>query len=202
MPDKISKHLIDTYAKWPIDKLFNELRESRDDYTEGAVYAMELELVNRGYDMEEIELLRPIEPKPSNSVELSKGTSSLVMGMFSEITSRKHAVKVTRGCAGAFYMIAAIQGLIGYFIVPEMIFSGVVWAFFSSLLLMFKSRIVSIILVLLAADFAVAMVLNSLDPDSVGGGGGIWMAVFILLVAGRALLATISLNGKFKEIKD
>jgi uncharacterized membrane protein YwaF len=87
---------------------------------------------------------------------------------------------------------------VGGFLGDHFIYSGILYALLATLLLIFKSRIVAFILVLVSAFEVVSTLQSILNPDQEVNGRNIILAILMLVTASRALVTTIYLNGKFK----
>lgn len=119
-------------------------------------------------------------------------------GMFAKIESREDALKTIKDCAMGFFVVAAIQAGLGYFIAPSLIIDAVLYAVLAGIMLKWKSRIAAVFLLVIAC-FAVYMtVLNRLGMAAEGG-NNIFLAAIILWAAIRSVEATFKVNGKYAE---
>jgi len=114
----------------------------------------------------------------------------------SKIESRDDAIKVIKETSTAFFVLAAIEGAIGAFIMPSMIIDAVLCAILAAMLRAWKSRVVAIILLLLATVAAVTTTLTMLGIAQLGG-KNIILAVIVLWTAIRGVQATFLLHGRF-----
>lgn len=119
-------------------------------------------------------------------------------GMFAKIESREDALKTIKDCAMGFFVVAAIQAGLGYFIAPSLIIDAVLYAVLAGIMLKWKSCIAAVFLLVIAC-FAVYMtVLNRLGMAAEGG-NNIFLAAIILWAAIRSVEATFKVNGKYAE---
>ena len=119
-------------------------------------------------------------------------------GMFAKLESREDALKTIKDCAMGFFVVAAIQAGLGYFIAPSLIIDAVLYAVLAGIMLKWKSRIAAVFLLVIAC-FAVYMtVLNRLGMAAEGG-NNIFLAAIILWAAIRSVEATFKVNGKYAE---
>lgn len=119
-------------------------------------------------------------------------------GMFAKIESREDALKTIKDCAMGFFVVAAIQAGLGYFIAPSLIIDAVLYAVLAGIMLKWQSRIAAAFLLVIAC-FAVYMtVLNRLGMAAEGG-NNIFLAAIILWAAIRSVEATFKVNGRYAE---
>lgn len=117
--------------------------------------------------------------------------------LFGKIETWEDAIKVIKDVSNAFYFLAALQMVLGYFIIgAATIIDGVVFAACAFLLRKFHSRIVAVILLLLSIGTLVATVLNKFGTST--GGKNVFLAVITIWVSIRAIQATFSLK-KFQQ---
>ena len=115
--------------------------------------------------------------------------------LFSKIETRDDALKAVRDCAGGFFVVAAIQGLIGAFLVPSMLIDGVLIGAFALILRQWHWRLAAIVLLSMALLMLVSTVGNRLGVTSQGG-GNIFLAVLMVLAGIRSVQATFILAKK------
>jgi hypothetical protein len=115
--------------------------------------------------------------------------------LFSKIETREEALKVVRDCSGGFFVIAAIQGLIGAFLIPSMIIDAVLLGTFAFILRMWQWRFAAIVLLLMALLILVTTVTNRLGITAQGG-GNIFVAALLVLIGVRSVQATFILVKK------
>ena len=119
-------------------------------------------------------------------------------GMFAKIESREDALKMIKDCAMGFFVIAALQAGLGYFIAPSLIIDAVLYAVLAGIVLKWNSRVASVFLLILSSFTAISTVLNRLGISAVGG-NNIFLALIMLWAAIRAVEATFKLNKKFAQ---
>ena len=118
--------------------------------------------------------------------------------MFGKIESRSDALKTIKDCAMGFFVVAVIQGGLGYFIAPSLIIDAVLYVVLAGIMLKWNSRIAAVLLFVMACFAAYMTVMNRLGMASEGG-NNIILAVIIFWVAIRSVEATFKINGKYKE---
>jgi hypothetical protein len=123
-------------------------------------------------------------------------TAAKKMGMFSSIDTREDALKMCKDAASGFFFVAALQGAIGFFLMPSMLVDGVLLAVLAFFLMKSQSRAAAVLLLLVSAGQATITVLNRLGLAQMGG-KNIFLAVIMLIVAVRAVEATFKLQGRF-----
>lgn len=119
-------------------------------------------------------------------------------GMFAAIHSRDDAEKVAKDCGNAFFLVAAIQGGIGAFIAPALLFDAAIYALCGYFVRFKKSRAAAVVVLPLSGIALVTTVMNKMGKN-VGGGNNIILAVIVTVAAARAVEATFKLNGRFKD---
>jgi choline-glycine betaine transporter len=117
------------------------------------------------------------------------------VGLFSKIETRDDALKAVRDCAGGFFVVAAISGLAGAFLVPSMLIDAVLIGAFAFVLRTWHWRLAAIVLLVMALFILVSTVGNRLGITSQGG-GNIYLAVLMVLVGIRSVQATFILAKK------
>lgn len=119
-------------------------------------------------------------------------------GMFAKIESKSDGLKTIRDCAIGFFVVAAIQAGVGYFVAPTLMIDAVVYAALATILLKWNSRIAAVLLLALACISFYSTVLNRLGIAAEGG-NNIILAAIILWTAIRSVEATFKVNGKYAE---
>jgi hypothetical protein len=104
---------------------------------------------------------------------------------------------IKQGAIG-FWTIAAIQGVIGYFYDPSLLWDSGYYAVMATILLVWKSRVAAILLALIAVPEVVVTVLNMLGVTHLGG-TNIILAGIVAIVSLRVIEATFKLRGRFCE---
>ncbi|MBU3947437.1 MAG: hypothetical protein KJ882_03935 [Proteobacteria bacterium] len=117
-------------------------------------------------------------------------------GMFAKIETREDALKTIKDCSFGFFFVAVLQGVLGYFIAPSIIFDAILYAVFAGILLKWKSRIAAVVLLFLSCAAIIMTVLNRFGVTAEGG-NNIFLAVIIFWAAIRSVEATFKLYGKF-----
>ena len=122
-------------------------------------------------------------------------------GWFSKIESRAEALKVVKDTSTAFYVLAAIQAALSFWVGFSVLFDAVVYAIGGFFLRRSNSRVAAIVLLLLAIIGAGVTLANKLG-ENLGGGNNIFLAAIVLWAAIRAVDATFKLRGKFSAEVD
>lgn len=127
----------------------------------------------------------PVPPKKKNS-------------WFGKIETKDEALKVIKDASNGFYFLAALQIVLGCFIMGmEAIVDGVIFAVCAFLLRKFNSRVVAVILLLLSIGGLIVTGINKFGGGS--GGQNLFLAVIMIWVSIRAIQATFGLK-KFQQI--
>jgi hypothetical protein len=117
-------------------------------------------------------------------------------GLFAKIETRDDALKTVRECALGFFFVAALQGVLGAIVAPALLFDAVILAILAAILMKWRSRTAAILLMLMTVFVVVITVLNRIGATSQGG-TNVFLAVFMGIVAFRAVQATFLLHGRF-----
>ena len=117
-------------------------------------------------------------------------------GWFSKIETREDALKVVRDTSSGFFVLAAIQGLLGYVFAPVALIDVAVLLVLGVILRKWHSRVAAVLLLLFPIPSAALTVLNGLGLMEQGG-ISMTMVAIMLLVAVRAVEATFMLHGRF-----
>ncbi len=112
--------------------------------------------------------------------------------LFSKIETREDAVKAVRDCAGGFFVVAAIQGVLGALLIPSLIIDALIIAVLAFILRQWHSRFAAVLLLLMSVLILGTTVGNRIGVTSQGG-GNIFLAVLMVLVAFRSVQATFIL---------
>jgi hypothetical protein len=119
-------------------------------------------------------------------------------GLFAKIESRDDALKTVREASTGFFGLAALQGLIGFFLFPALITDAVMLSVLAFGLRLWRSRVAAVLLLLMTGFGAVVTVLNRIGVTRQGG-NNIFLAFIMLVVAVRAVEATFKLHGMYRD---
>lgn len=117
-------------------------------------------------------------------------------GLFSRLETRDDALKLVRSGSIAFLVLAGLQALIGFFLLPAILIDAAILAVLALIIMKAHSRVAALILLLVAGAEAVVTLLNRIGVMSEGG-RNIFLAAIMLILAVRMVEATFKLNGKF-----
>lgn len=124
--------------------------------------------------------ISPMPPKKKNA-------------WYGKIETKDEALKVIKDASNGFYFLAALQIILGYFIMgTEAIIDGVLFAVCAFLLRKFNSRVVAVILLLLSIGGLVVTAINKFGGGT--GGQNIILAVIMIWTSIRAIQATFGLQ--------
>ena len=115
-------------------------------------------------------------------------------GMFSRIETREDALNVVRESSTGFFVLAAIQGGLGFFVAPSLLIDAVAFLVFGAVLRKWHSRTAAVLLLLFSLGSGSVTVMNRLGMMSEGGSNVI-LAAITLIIAVRAVEATFKLHG-------
>ena len=118
------------------------------------------------------------------------------MGWFSKIESRADALKVVKDTSTGFFVVAAIQAALSFWVGFSVLFDAAIYVVGGFFLRRFNSRVAAIVLLLLALLGAGVTVANKLG-ENLGGGNNIFLALILLWAAVRAVDATFKLHSKY-----
>ena len=122
----------------------------------------------------------PVPPKKKNA-------------WYGKIETKEEALKVIKDASNGFYFLAALQVVLGYFIMgTEAIIDGVLFAVCAFLLRKFNSRVVAVILLLLSIGGLVVTAINKFGGGT--GGQNLILAVIMIWTSIRAIQATFGLR--------
>ena len=118
------------------------------------------------------------------------------MGWFSKIESRADALKVVKDTSTGFFVVAAIQAALSFWVGFSVLFDAAIYVVGGFFLRRFNSLVAAIVLLLLALLGAGVTVANKLG-ENLGGGNNIFLALILLWAAVRAVDATFKLHSKY-----
>ena len=122
-------------------------------------------------------------------------------GLFSKIENREDALKVVKDTSMAFFVFAALQAAASFWVGFSGLIDVVVYVVCGFFLRRASSRVAAVILLLLAGGGAAVTFLNRAGAN-LSGGTNIFLSLFILWVAIRAVEATFKLHGIFAAETD
>lgn len=119
-----------------------------------------------------------------------------INSLYGKIGTREDALMVIKGVTLGFYVVAAIQAIVGAMIAPPMIIDAAVYAVLAFLLKKFASRFVAVLLLILSLA-ATALTISNKINGGVGGNNFI-LALIMVWAAVRAVQATYFLRKKIR----
>jgi len=128
-----------------------------------------------------------------NQIMKSKESDLSKKGLwFGKIETKEDALKTIKNSSNGFYLLAALQIFVGYFILGiPMILDGMIYAVLSFFLRQYKSIVASVFLVLVSVG---AFVVTAINQFSGGlGGKNTFLAIVMVWASIRALQATVKL---------
>jgi hypothetical protein len=131
---------------------------------------------------------------------MSKPAARKKANLLEPINSRAVALEVIKQSAIAFFVVGIIQGVVGIFLWPTMLFDAVLYVVLGLALLYLRSRIVALLLLLLSGAALVMTVMNSAGITV--GGSNVFVALVVCGAALRAVEATFKLHGRFAHEPD
>ena len=112
---------------------------------------------------------------------------------FGKIETKEEAIKVIKNSSNGFYFLAALQIVIGYFLLGlPAIIDGVMFGVLAFLLRQFRSMVVAVLLLLLSVGGVVVTAMNQFGGGT--GGRNTILALIIIWVSVRAMQATFKLH--------
>lgn len=117
--------------------------------------------------------------------------------LFRPISDAESCRKTLKEVSVGFYVLAAIQTVVGAFLMPGMIIDGVMIAVLAVLVQTIKSRVAAILLLLLTAVMLVTTVLTYLGIAQMGG-KNLWLALIAAWCGVKAVEATFKYHSKYK----
>ena len=118
--------------------------------------------------------------------------------LFGRLESRADAITMIQGVSTAVLIIAAIQGLVGLFVDPGLLFDAVVYGILGGVLKKHHSRVAAVLLLMVAMGTTVVTFGNKIGASS-SGGKNVMLALLVTLAAARAVEAAFKLQGRFRE---
>ena len=122
-------------------------------------------------------------------------------GFFAPFASRDEALKGVKEFSAAFFVIAGIQGVVGYFLAPTLIYDAVILAVLATALLLWKSRVAAVLLLVMSTIILVTTVMSRLGIADMGG-SNIFLALMVFWAGTKSVEATFKLHGRFAENND
>lgn len=122
-------------------------------------------------------------------------------GFFAPLASRDEALKGVKEYSAAFYVIAGIQALIGYFAAPALIYDAVILAVLATALRLWKSRVAAVLLLVMSTLILGTTIMSRLGIEGTGG-SNIFLALMVFWAAIKSVEAAFKLHGRFAENKD
>jgi len=117
------------------------------------------------------------------------------LGIFAKIREEEDAVKVVGAASLAFFIAGGLFMILSYWYGPELLVDGVAYVVLGFLLRTFRSRVVAILLLLLAI-VTVLLALRIFSGHGFSGGLNIILAAFVVWAGARAVEATFKLRAK------
>lgn len=119
--------------------------------------------------------------------------------LFSKITDRDIALKITKETSLVFIIIGIYQCFVFYFVgINVVLVDAAIYIIFGFVLREWKSRVAAVILLIQASISAVITILHFLGYSSEGE-VSIIIVIAILFIAVRAVEATFKLHGRFSN---
>lgn len=109
------------------------------------------------------------------------------------VDNREEALKAIRDGGLGFLFLAALQGVLGFLVMPAVLLDAILYAVLALALIFLKSRIVAIFLLLLSLLTLATTALNRLGMMS-SGGNNIFLALVMVYIGVRVVLATFALH--------
>lgn len=124
--------------------------------------------------------------------------------LFAKIESREDAIKAVKEYSAGFYVLAAIQGAIGFFLTSSMIFDAILLAVLATVLRIWNSRVAAFLLMTITTIGLVVTASNRFGTPILDGGGGknIILALLAFWFAIKSIEATNKIHGKYAERQD
>ena len=123
---------------------------------------------------------------------MSSQVSKKRPGMFGKIETKEDALKVIKDTAIAFYVVAALQIVLAFFIGLGAIIDGFIYIVLAFLLQKFNSKIVAALLLVITGIGVVFTFMNRFGDGQ--GGRNIFLALVMIWASIRAVQATFSLS--------
>ena len=122
-------------------------------------------------------------------------TTKKKSALFGKLETREDALKAVRDCAGGYFVVAAINGLVGAFLFPAMLIDAALLGGLALIMRKWHARWAAVLLLLVSLFILVSTVGNRLGITSQGG-TNIFLAVLMVLVGFRSVQATFLLAKK------
>ena len=122
-------------------------------------------------------------------------TAGSKLGIFAKIRQEEDALKVVGAASLAFFIAGSMFMILSYWYGPELWVNGVAYVVLGFLLRQFKSRIIAILLLLLAI-VTVLLAVGIFSGHGYSGGLNIILAAAVVWVGVRAVEATFKLRAK------
>ena len=122
-------------------------------------------------------------------------TAGSKLGLFAKIRQEADALKVVAAASLAFFIAGSLFMILSYWYGPELWVNGVAYVVLGFLLRQFKSRIIAILLLLLAI-VTVLLAVGIFSGHGYSGGLNIILAAAVVWVGVRAVEATFKLRAK------
>ncbi len=119
-------------------------------------------------------------------------------GLLSPINTREAAEQAARACARTFFVVAALQAVVGLLLWPMILLDAVVNALCAHFIRTRWSRTAAVVVMVYACMGFISAAMNRLGDDVGFGGGNVLLSTFVVLLAARGLEATHKLHGRFK----
>ena len=132
---------------------------------------------------------------------MSATSSKKKSNLFSKIESRTEALKIVKDISITFMVWGVIEGVIGFFLIPDMLYDAALYIVLGLILLLTKSRIAAVLLMILSG-FSVFVTFTNMLGFTASGGGNVVVAMFIFFGAIKAVDATFKLHGRFAHQPD
>ena len=114
---------------------------------------------------------------------------------FWKVENKEEALYVIKQCSYGFLFVAALNILLGFLISMATIIDGVIYLVFGLLLLFFKSRVISILLLLISGAGIVVTFLNKMGVTS--GGSNVFLAIIVFYFA----IASVYITFKYHKLR-
>ncbi|MBS3122021.1 hypothetical protein J4434_04010 [Candidatus Woesearchaeota archaeon] len=113
---------------------------------------------------------------------------------FWKVENKEEALYVIKQCSYGFLFVAALNILLGFLISMATIIDGVIYLVFGLLLLFFKSRVISILLLLISGAGIVVTFLNKIGVTY--GGSNVFLTIIVFYFA----IASVYTTFKYHKI--
>lgn len=117
---------------------------------------------------------------------------------FGKIETAEDALKMVKDASMAFYFLAGLLAILSFFIGFGVLADAAIYGLCAFFISRFKSRVASIILLLLAIVGCGVTLANAAGAN-LGGGRNVILSIAIVYTAIRATEAVFKLNGRFSS---